>query len=370
MGIKRIEEFLANQENKSGRVRFAIFLAIVLMILAALYVRPAIHTAALGDSYAQLSNDPFSPDPNPVGFRILTPLISYLLGLHGQLIIVTNLLFATIFLFLTYLYFRKIKFDPADATFATAVFAFSLVTLTTIYYGGYCDSLTYTIVLLMCWFRSRPLLISVLLFLGLLNRESIIVLVPWFMFLIYNESTNKMKDLGLLGIGLVVVAAAYWGYREWISTFRTVSYDMDYYFGPLKGDLLAMFKVSMTHQGIGLFTVFKATWFFVFVAAIYLWSKRNLWQLTSILLLIFLCWLQMFIARDSSRMLTLCFPVMIIALSYLRESNYLQFKSWAWYLLMFNLFMPQLYTYREVINLMHSTFAKLASIMLTGGAQW
>jgi len=370
VGIKRLEDFLASQENRFGRIGFAVLLAMALMILACIYVRPAIHTSALGDNYAQLANDPFSPEPNPVGYRVLTPLISYLLGFRGQLIIVTNLFFATIFLMLSYLYFRKIEFDPAEATLGTAVFAFSLVTLTTIYYGGYCDSLTYVIVLLMYWFRSRPLLVSFLLFLGLLNRESIIVLVPWFGFLTLIESKSKVKDLALMGIGLVAVAAAYWGYREWINSIRAVPYDLDYYFGPLKDDPLAMFKVSMTHQGIGLFTVFKATWFLVFVGAVYLWSKRNITQLVSILMLIFLCWLQMFIARDSSRMLTLCFPVMIIALAQLRESNFANYKSWGWYLLIFNLFVPQLYTYREVMNLMHSTIAKLGAMVLLYDANW
>ncbi len=370
MAIKRIEEFLTSQENKFGKVWFAVILAIVLMILAALYVRPAIHTAALGDDYAELANDPFSSDPNPVGFRILTPLISYLIGLRGQLIIVTNLIFATLFLILTYLYFRKTEFDPVEATLGTAVLAFSLVTLTTVYYGGYCDSLTYVLVLLMYWFRSRPIVLSVLLFLGLLNRESIIVLVPWFGFLTLIESKSKIKDQAILFAGIAIVAAAYWGYRGWIESVRPVPYDLNYYFGPLKDDLLAMFKVSMTHQGIGLFSVFKATWFFVFAGAIYLWTKRNLRQLSSILLLIFLCWLQMFIARDSSRMLTLSFPVMFMALAHLRESNFMNFKSWAWYLLIFNLFVPQLYTYREVINLMHSTIAKLGAMMFLNDISW
>ncbi|HEX2897769.1 MAG TPA: hypothetical protein VHP63_06950, partial [candidate division Zixibacteria bacterium] len=265
------------------------------MILASIYVRPAIHTAALGDNYAQLSINPFSSEPNPVGYRILTPLISYALGLRGQLIIITNLIIAMIFLILSFLYFRKLSFDTSEAVLGTAVFAFSLATLTTIYYGGYCDSLTYVIVLLMYWIRKRPLLLCALFFFGLLNRESIIVLMPWFGYLTWIESDKKLKDLTILGVGLIAVGLAYWGYRGWINSIREVPYDMSYYFGPLKDDPLAMFKVSMTHQGVGLFSVFKASWFFVFAAGLSLWSNRNFKQLFSILLLIFLCWLQMFI---------------------------------------------------------------------------
>jgi len=340
------------------------------MILACIYVRPAIHTDALGNDYARLSIDPFSAEPNPVGYRILTPLISYALGFRGQLIIITNLIIATAFLILSYLFFRKNSFDANEAVFGTAVFAFSLVTLTTIYYGGYCDSLTYVIVLLMYWFRRQLLLMSLLMFFGLLNRESIIVLIPWFGYLTWIESQNKFKDLALWGSGLIAVGFAYWGYREWIDSIRAVPYDLNYYFGPLNDDPLAMFKVSMTHQGVGFFTVFKAAWFIVFAASIHLWNKRNFKQLFSILFLIILCWLQMFIARDSSRMLTLAFPVMIIALVHLRESNFANFKSWGWYLLIFNLLVPQLYTYREVINMMYSTILKMGAMVFLNDASW
>lgn len=340
------------------------------MVLACIYIRPAIHTAALGDNYAELSINPFSPEPNPVGYRILTPLISFALGLRGQLIIITNLIITTLFLIISYIYFRKHSFEAGDAVFGTAVFALSLVTLTTIYYGGYCDSLTYLIVLLMYWFRKRVPILCILFFFGLLNRESIIVLVPWIGYLVCIESDNKPKKLVIPACGLAVVGLGYWGYREWINSIRAVPFDLNYYFGPLKDDPLAMFKVSISHQGVGLFSVFKASWFFVFTASLYLWSKRNFSQLFSIVFLIFLCWLQMFIARDSSRMLTLAFPAMIIALSHLRESNYLSFKSWGWYLLFFNLLIPQVYTYREVVNIMHSTIVKLGAMIFLGDASW
>ena len=103
----RISQIIEKSENRFGRIPFALLVALLLMILAAIYVRPALETVVLGNAYAELASDPFSENPNVVGFRILTPLISYVLGLRGQLIIVTNLLFAFAFLAAVYLYFRK-----------------------------------------------------------------------------------------------------------------------------------------------------------------------------------------------------------------------------------------------------------------------
>jgi len=357
-------------EAKLGRIGFAIALAIVLMIIAAIYVRPAIRTVAMGNSYAALSSDPLGHDNNPVGYRILTPLISYLMGLRGQFIIITNLFFATVLLVLSYCYYRSLEFEPFDAILGTSILTFSLVTMTTIYYGGYCDSLTYIIVFLMYWCRTRPLVVSFLLLLGLLNRESIIMLMPWYLYIALLESGNKKKTLVLYGVGIAAVLSVYWGYREWVSSLKEVYFDMDYYFDPLKTDLLKYFKKSFGYQALGLFTVFKAFWFLVLVTVFYWWKTRQWHQLISIAILVGVTWLQMLIAWDSSRMMTLCFPIMIISVTYLKQTNCLDFRSWAWYLVVSNFFVPQLYTSGNIIEKMHSTIAKLAAMILLKDVNW
>lgn len=363
----RISQFIEKSEKSIGRIPFALLAALLLLILAAVYVRPAVQTVVLGTSYAELANDPFSENENAVGFRILTPLISYGLGLRGQLIIVTNLILAFTFLFVAFLYFRKELSSPSDALLGTAVFAFSLVTLTTICYGGYCDSATYLIILGMWILRSNSIAFYILLFLGLLNRESILFLLPWFIFLGVSEADSKIRTGAkmLLGYGLVFIL--YYLFRMWVSSFRPVSFDFEYYFEPLLENPLAYFNVSYGYQGLGYFTVFKAMWIFVFAAVLSFWNKRMIRPLIEICLILFFVWTQMFIAWDSSRMLTLVFPVMLISLLHLFKTNPYNFRNWGYLVFFFSLIIPQMYTAAHIIEFMRSIAYISISLFLAVG---
>ncbi len=366
----KINSTLLRCERKIGIYGTALLVAFLLLILAAIYVRPAVQTVVLGTSYAELANDPFSENKNAVGFRILTPLISYGLGLRGQLIIVTNLLFAFIFLAAVYLYFRKKLSGPTDALLVTSVFAFSLVTLTTIYYGGYCDSATYLIVLGMWILRSNSTAFYILLFLGLLNRESILFLLPWFIFLGVSEADSKIRTGAkmLLGYGLVFVL--YYLFRTWVSSFRPVTFDFEYYFEPFLENPLAYFNVSYGYQGLGYFTVFKAMWIFVFAAVLSFWNKRMIRPLIEIFLILFFVWTQMFIAWDSSRMLTLAFPVMLISILHLFKTNPYNFRNWGYLVFLFSLIIPQMYTAAQIIEFMRSIAYILISLFFAVGSVW
>lgn len=366
----KIRQFIEKSEKRIGRIQFALLVALLLLILAAIYVRPAVDTVVLGNAYAELANDPFSESSNAVGFRILTPLISYALGLKGKLIIVTNLMLAFTFLFITFIYFRKKLSDPTDALLVTSVFAFSLVTLTTIYYGGYCDSATYLIVLGMWILRSRLVLFFALLLLGLLNRESIVFLLPWFVFLGIVESENKISTALKFTAGFALVFGLNYLFRIWVLSFREVAFGASYYLQPLLDDPLIYFKKSYEHQGLGFFTVFKATWIFVIVAVLSFWNKRMIRPLIEICLILFFVWTQMFIAWDSSRMLTLSYPVMLISLLHLFKTNPYNFRSWGYLAFFFSLIIPQMYTASNIIEFMRSVAYISVSFILTVGELW
>lgn len=361
---------LLRSERKIGKYGTALLVSFLLLILAAIYVRPAVQTVVLGNAFAELANDPFSENPNVVGFRILTPLISYGLGLRGQLIIVTNLLFAFAFLAAVYLYFRKELSNPTEALFGTSVFAFSLVTLTTIYYGGYCDSATYLIVLGMWILRSRLVWFFTLLLLGLLNRESIVFLLPWFVYLGISESENKIGSVLKLAAGFAIVFSSYYFFRIWVLSFKEVAFGVSYYLQPLLDDPLIYFNNSYGHQGLGFFTVFKAMWIFVFAAVLSFWNKRMIRPMIEICLILFFVWTQMFIAWDSSRMLTLAFPVMLIALLHLFKNNPYNFRNWGYLVFLFSLIIPQMYTAAHIIEFMNSIAYISVPLFLTVGNMW
>jgi hypothetical protein len=365
-----IETKLMHLEKNKGRIFVAVLVSTALLAIAAIYVRPAFSTVVLGKWYAELSEDPFSDSPNRVGYRILTPLISYLLGLRGEAIIITNLLIAFIFLVVTYCYLRKTLARLSDTVYGTAVFAFSLVTLTTIYYGGYCDSLTYLLILLMWVYRSNKPLQSGFLLLGLMNRESVVFLIPWFLALNWSESQYKMRSTIDLMLWYILAFVLYYLFRLWISSFRTVDYTMDYYLGFLITDPFRIFKKSYGNQILGFFTVFKLFWIIVMTAVWSIWKQKKKHDLICIAVLVVCVWAQQFIAWDSSRMMTMAFPLMFIAILKVFNENLFGFRSWAVPILALNFLVPQLYTAEQVVERMHSTIGKLFYLLFFGSVIW
>lgn len=356
MYYERLDKIILKGENKFGRWLWTAMVSVFLMLAAALYVRPALHTVEMGTKFAQLSKNPFATNvENIIGFRILTPLISYLIGLRGELIIVTNLIFAALLIGLVYQYFRHHSPHSGDSFIAAAAITFSLVTLTTIYYGGYCDSSTYLIIFLMWWQRSRRIVFYILFLLGLLNHESVGFLTPWLAYISLKEFPSKRRGIFDLIIGFGLAFGIYFLYRKWISSRIEIFLSISFYLKPLLKDPLHHLRYSHPYHFLGFFTVFKALWIFPIIAIISLWLKGKRDQVFSIVLLICCAWLQMVVAFDSSRMLTLCFMVMIISLTHLFNVNPLRFRVWAGLAILINFFVPQLFTAAKIVEVMQST---------------
>jgi hypothetical protein len=351
-------------EARFGRAA-AVCAALGLLVAASLYVRPAVQTVALGNLYARMAGDPFTLiDGSYVGFRILAPLLSWLLGFRGQLIIVFNLLTAFVLLVLVYVYFRRRSPNPVDALFATAVVAFSLVTLTTIYYGGYTDSLTYLIVFLMWWARKKPVAFYFLFMLGMLNRECMLFLMPWFFFLRWESRASFWKTAVEAGVGFALALVPYYFVRQWIAAQGEVPFRAMYYLQPLLENPFYWLLKSYPHSGLGLFTVFKLLWVIPLVAAVGLWRDGERREVYSMAILLAGTSAQLILAFDSSRMLTLCFPVVLIGLVYLFRTNAFSFRGWAVPLLLGNLLVPQLYTAGHTVEIMSSVPGNLLLMIL------
>ncbi len=351
----RMDNFVLRGEARWGRYGFGIAVTFLLMVAAALYVEPAIECVVLGKSYAQLASHPFHfNDENIVAYRILTPLISYLLGLRGELIIITNLLFAAVLIGWVYFHFRRHAPRPGDALAAAGVITFSLVTLTTLRYGGYTDSATYLIIFLMWKFRRRRFLFYVLFLLGLLNRESILFLIPWFVLLRAPHSGSKMKLASDAAVGFGITILLYALFRQWASSHYEVGFTWSYYLEPLRHNPFYWFGKSFTCLRVGFFSVFKLLWLFPILAGFSLWQRKERRDVYSMLLLFGCSFAQLFVAFDSSRMLTMSFPVMLIALEHLFRHNPFRFRELFGWVFAANLIVPQLYTANNVIEVMPS----------------
>lgn len=322
------------------------------MFLAIMYVRLDTHCHHLGYWYAELSRAPFDfATENPVGFRRLTPTISCLLGLSGRLIVVTNLLFAAALLFAVARYFVTRSERLVDTAMAVAAMTFSLVTLTTIHCGGYTDSATYLLTFLMWWFRRRGALYYSLFLLCLLNRESIIFLLPWLVFVRAQAVDFRWRWLPETVIGFALPIAAYLGYRDWIAQHTEVIFTLDYYVSQFLADPLTVFRTTFYYHGLGAFSVFKLLWIFPLLA-VGLHIRHREWPpLVSFGLLLVGAYTQLFFAIDTSRMMTMAFMIMPISLIYLLRDNKLNVRRWAGWILWANLAVPTLYTAENIIEI-------------------
>lgn len=371
MWYDALDRHVLKLEKLLGKPGTAAALTLLLFVMACLYVRPAFEPVAMGVSYARLADNPWHPqDGNPLGLRILVPAISYLIGLRGDLILVTNLLFAIALIGSVYWYFRTRMPRPGDGFTAAAVITFSLTTLTTIFYGGYTDSASYLIFFLLWQFRSTPWLSAIWFTLGGLNRESMLFLLPWYASEGIRESSQKTRWMLMTGGAFAVATAITYFIREEIKSRASIVWDFDYYLGQISNDLFAIFSQSYPLQGLGLFTVYKLLWVLPIVAAWSLWKSGQKWAVVSMGLLLVGTASQLFLAWDSSRLFTHAFMIMIPALVYLMHNNELRVRDWILPLLLGNLLVPQLYTARNILELMYSTPGNWLLIEFLGKQGW
>ncbi|MGH0030133.1 MAG: hypothetical protein ACQGVC_10110 [Myxococcota bacterium] len=346
----RLDRAVLRGEAHLGRAGFAVLASLLWMGVAALCVRPGTRAVELGVYYAQLSVDPLGFHPSPVGYRILTPLLSWAVGLRGEAILWTNLALATLLLFLVQLHFRRTAPRPADAPLAAGTLALSLVTLSTVFSPTYCDPATYLAVFGMWWARRRPAVFHVCLLLGLLNRESILFLLPWFGWLVWREGGSWRAH----AVGLVLVLGVYGGFRAFVASQSEVVFGLDYYLAPLREDPLQIFRRTWGRQWLGLYSVFGVLWAVPLGAALAMARRGDRAGLAGLVLVVACTWAQLFVAYDTSRMFTLAFPVMLLALSDIHARDDLGLRRWLPALLVLQAIVPMVRTAQQRVWTMES----------------
>jgi hypothetical protein len=355
-----LDDAILRYESRFGKLVWTAILSLMLLLAAIVYTRPDTICDNLGFYYARLAEDPFYfAAGNPLSFRILTPLISYAVGLRGANIIFTNLILAGVLIGTVYSVFRRVSPRPGDAFLAAVVVTFSLVVTTTIHCGGYCDVLTYLVVFLMWHFRGKRLLFYALFLLGLFNRESIAVLVPWLVFISLETPGSKPKRVAELVIGLALAIVIYYLFRQWVGAQTEIGFSGDFYLKPLLADPLQNFRTTWYYQGIGFFSVYKLLWCFPALAIVAFWRNRDFRSLIGLALLLGGAWGQLFLAYDTSRMFTLGFMVMPVSLVYLLRTDEQRFRKWAFAAVLINLLIPQIYTAADKIEVWQSLSSHL-----------
>jgi hypothetical protein len=358
-------------EARFGRWGWSLLVVLLLMLAAAVYVRPGTNYYGHGVYFEALSRNPLDlRNGNVLGYRILTPLLAYLVGLRGRSFILLNLVFAAVTIGAVYRYFRTRAKLPGDALFGAMCLTFSSVVLITIYYAGFCDAFTYLSVFIMWRWRHRPLVMYPFLLLGVLNHEGILFVVPWFVYLKLTESPRKMATVAELAVGLGVVLVIFVMFRRWLSLGRDAGMFAGAYLTPLLKDPMVMIQQAHQYYWLGFFGVFKALWLIPVVAAVGMWKGGRKKEVYGMIILTICTAAQLLIAYDTTRMLTLGFMVIIISLEYLFVSGSSEFRRWAPWVFIFNLFVPQLFTAARVIEIMHSLPSNLLRMLLEKGPYW
>ncbi len=367
----RLNNIAEYGEARFGRWGWVILLAFILMLAASIYVRPGTNYVGHGVHFEALSKNPLDlRNGNPLGYRIMTPLLAYLIGLRGRPFILLNLVFAAVMIGAVYRHFRAVTALKGDALFGTMCITFSSVILITIYYAGFCDALTYLAIFMAWRWRSRPPLFYLAFLVGALNHEGALFTLPWFVYLKLTESPRKSRALLEMAVGFGVVLAAYFLFRNWLSSSQEMGLSATAYLQPLLTNPFGMIRKACQYYWLGLFTVFKALWVFPIVAAVAMWKDRRKGQVVGMIILMMCAASQLVVAYDSTRMFTLGFLVLIISLEYLFRTDAYGFRQWAPYVFLFNLFIPQLFTAGMIIEIMHSTPMNLLRMIFGHGPWW
>lgn len=371
MNYDRIDNLVIRAETRLGKYGFNLAIAIGLLILAAIYVRPEGNYTGAGTWFQRLAENPFDFSRDNINaFRILTPLLSYLVGLKGRLFMVTNLVIAAIFIGMVYRHFRTNSPRPADALFAAAIMTFSSVVLVMLGYSGFCDILSYLAIFAMWHWRKNIWLFMLFFAVGLFNHENIMFLLPWLIAIRMPGIDSKLRTVlaTLLAMGIVIVL--YMFFRNWVAAQGPVGLSLSFYLQPLLDDPLRWMRRPVQFYGLGLFTVFKILWIIPVMACYLSWQEGLKRKSILIAMPVALASLQLVIAFDTTRLFTLGFMSMVLALDYFFKSNTGWFRKWLPGLLVANFFVPQMYTAYDIVQLMRSTPMHLLRMLLENKPWW
>jgi hypothetical protein len=344
--VELLDKALLALEKKSSLAGISLLLATLLMSSAILYVGFSQLPVYHGIYYAELASDPFQAG-NPNAYRILTPLFAYLVGLRGDRIIILNAIVALALVAIVYYFSRQRQYSPSLSLAVAAVLALTMPTLFTLFYGGYTDSTSYLLIFLMLVLSERPRWFWLLLLLGLLNRESVIFLLPFFLLLHWQSLRAHQKTRAFIKstlYGLAGVFTSYFLFRLFISSRAAVKHSASFYLEPLARDPFYWLRQSAGAYPQGLFSAFKLCWILPLLALFYAARRRDYLTLLLIISPILCAAAQSLIAVDTSRMIAMSFPALLISVGVVRrETGDEALSAFMILLVALNLLVPQSY---------------------------
>ena len=307
-----LDHLLGRLEERVGRFWCALLIGCMWAIAAALFVGPGLVPAFHGEEYSDLSQAPFDLTiSSRLRYRILGPLIGYLLGLRGAWFLVVPWIFLVLFLGTIYNETRRTDLSPTLALLASGSMAFSCVTFIPLVAPGYTDPITYFFVLLAFARIGHIGLSAGCLALAIANHEAVLFLLPGFLcwWWIRTPDVMRMARYGfVLGLALV----PYLAYRYWVSVHHSTALDVAYYFSEANRTN-SMREITPTALW-GIFAAFRLFWIFPIVAVLLHLRRRRWIHVAFYVVTLFGVLFQLLIAFDTTRMLCLGFPLVLVGI--------------------------------------------------------
>lgn len=352
--VSRIDRYLQFVENRRGLILTSIVVGLLLMILAAIFVtpaleiRPQVRSMLYGKMYQAMSVAPLDfSNPQRVQLRILTPLLSYIFFLRGSLYMIFPLLVAWGFLTSIYYYFKNSGWSASEALGASATMAFAMPVLLLIHYAGYTDVTSYLLIFGAMVYIRKNYIWPFFFCLALFNHECNLFAAPW---LILLASDMQFKPRKLLIATALVVAACIplLVYRHYMLQIVPVELNYSYYLDKerVARGVLAGGKAFF----LGVFSGFKLFWVFPLIGIYAAWKRKAFGVVLWFVLVLLLTFGQFLLASDITRIATFAWPAVLMGV---REARGLYkdegFSNWLWGVIMLNFLVPQYYAGRGFI---------------------
>lgn len=314
----KISTFLLKLEQKTNLGFVACIVGLFFLGLSMLFCTPSFEPMYHGKVYSELANNPFDWDANySLQYRILAPLLGFLMHLRGTSFLYLPLLFLWFWLSSVYLVFRKKQFTPLASMIMASLLALSCTLFIPLISPGYTDSVSYFFLFIAFFYFEDFTLLSnriksVFCFiLALFNHESSIFLFP--ALLLFHQTSGGTKSVNFRELlpysNLFIIGfLPYIAFRVWVSSNAEVEYTTSFY---LTDENIKTCLEALKWAPVGLFFTFKLFWIFPILYSAHLLKTRNFTKLILLASMFVFSMLQLLIAYDVSRMLCLMFPLIV-----------------------------------------------------------
>ncbi len=343
--MKRFFQFIDSSclrlEKKWGLGATSILVGLMLVVLAALLSTPRWDLFYHGKGFSRLSEAPFDFSlESGLRYRILSPLLGYVLFLRGALFKYLMLAFLAAFFALVYFYHRRKGMAASESFGIGALLSLSTLSFFQLFFPGYNDPVSYVLILILLFNPKRKTVVMTCLALLLFNHENTIFLFPFFfLFLLAGEySFRKIVSTMTMILPAVII---YFVYRVIINAISEVDFDTSYYFS--RENLRWTWDHVSEYLVVGIFQAFRAGWVFLLLALSINIKQKRYGEIAMLITGFAFVVSQFLIAYDISRLTGLAFPVLLLSMWRVRDYfGPANFSKVLWLLIAVNLFIPSL----------------------------